>query len=64
MLGLRGLIEEHSGENMALEILGIIKDFKIRSQVGYFMADNVSSNDTCVGELTMHLGNCFNTSEH
>lgn len=63
LLGLRGLIGEHSGENMALEILGIIKDFEIGSRVGYFMADNVSSNDTCVGELTMHLGNCFNASE-
>ena len=63
LLGLRGLIGEHSGENMTLEILGIIKNFEIGSWVGYFMADNVSSNDTCVGELTMHLGNYFNALE-
>src|SRR3954471_20698650 len=64
LLGLRGLIGEYSGENMALEILGIIKNFEIGSQVGYFMADNVSSNNTCVEELIMHLGNHFNASEH
>ena len=64
LLGLRSLIGEYSGENMVLEILEIIKDFKIGSQVGYFIADNVSSNDTCVGELTMHLRNHFNASEH
>ena len=63
LLGLRQLIGQHSGENMALKVLEIIKDFEIGSRIGHFMADNVSSNDTCIGEMAKHLGNRFEASE-
>jgi hypothetical protein len=62
LLGLRQLIGQHSGENMALEVLGIIKDFEIGSRAGHFMADNALSNDTFVEELAEHLGNRFEAS--
>src|SRR5947199_8306000 len=48
---------------MAIEVLEVIKDFEIEYRVGHFMADNMSSNDICMGELTKHLGNHFGISE-
>jgi len=48
VLALRELAGEHSGENMADALLHIFNDYKISGRIGYFMADNASSNDTCV----------------
>ena len=48
VLALRELVGEHSGENMADVLLHIFNDYKISGQIGYFMADNASSNDTCI----------------
>ncbi|KAJ6785140.1 hypothetical protein PWT90_08160 [Aphanocladium album] len=48
VLGLRELMGEHSGENMAEVLLQIFKDYKISGRIGYFMADNATSNDTCI----------------
>ena len=48
VLALRELEGEHSGENMADVLLQVIGDYKITGQIGYFMCDNASTNDTCV----------------
>jgi len=48
VLALRELVGEHSGENMADVLLHIFNDYKISDRIGYFMADNASSNDTCI----------------
>ena len=44
VLGLREVIGEHSGENMAAVLLDIFKDYKIRGNIGYFIADNAELN--------------------
>ena len=48
VLGLRELLGEHSGENMADVLLHIFKDYNISGRIGYFMADNATSNDNCI----------------
>jgi len=55
VLGLRELMGEHSGENMAEVLLQIFKDYKISGRIGYFMADNASSNDTCIDAVLQAL---------
>ncbi|OBS15084.1 hypothetical protein FPOA_14096 [Fusarium poae] len=48
VLALRELVGEHSGENMADVLLHIFDDYGISGRIGYFMADNASSNDACI----------------
>jgi len=55
VLGLRELEGEHSGENMADVLLQIFKDYNISGRIGYFMADNASSNDTCIDAVLQAL---------
>src|SRR5437762_3237490 len=51
VLGLCELTGEYSGKNMADVLLQIFKDYKINGWIGYFMADNASSNDTCINAI-------------
>lgn len=51
VLALLEVEGEHSGENMAEVLLHIIRDYKIGGRIAYFMADNASSNDTCVNAV-------------
>ncbi len=55
VLGLREVIGEHTGENMAAVLLEVFKDYKISGNIGYFMADNADSNDTCVDAILRAL---------
>lgn len=48
LLGLREVIGEHSGENMAAILLAIIREYDLQSKIGFFMADNAESNDTAI----------------
>ena len=48
VLALREIEGEHLGENMADVLLHIFNDYKITGRIGFFMADNVSSNDVCI----------------
>jgi hypothetical protein len=63
LLGLRQLLGQHNGENMAIELLGIVRDFGIESRIGHFMVDNAGSNDTCIQELADHLNGVFEPSK-
>src|SRR5437667_10090643 len=48
ILRLCELIGEYLGKNIADVLLQIFKDYNINGQIGYFMADNASSNNTCI----------------
>ena len=45
----------HSGENMAESVIAVIEEYEITNILGYFILDNVSSNDTCVREILKKL---------
>lgn len=48
LIALRELKGEHSGANQAVLLAKVIRDFKIEDQIGYFISDNVASNDWAV----------------
>jgi hAT family C-terminal dimerisation region len=48
LLGLRRIRGSHSGENMAKEVLQVLREYEIGNQFGYFILDNASSNDNAV----------------
>jgi hypothetical protein len=45
----------HTGENLAERLIEVIKDFRIGSSIGYYIADNAPNNDTAIGLLGDHL---------
>jgi hypothetical protein len=48
-IALPQLMGAHSGDNIAQAVLTVLKDFGISSsQVGYFMLDNASNNDSAI----------------
>jgi hypothetical protein len=48
LISLKRVKEAHSSENIAEAILQVISEFGIANKVGYFQANNVGNNDTCV----------------
>lgn len=56
VLGMRRVHGEHSGENLGSVVLGLLKEYEIGGdQIGYFMLDNASSNDTAVEFILKEL---------
>jgi len=56
LLGLRRLHGPHSGENIAEAVLKVIRKYGLTgNQIGWFILDNASSNDTCVTEILKAL---------
>lgn len=55
LLGLRELIGEHSGENIAGVVADVIRDYRIASRIGYFVLDNAKNNDTALQMLSTTL---------
>ena len=55
VLGIPELGERHSGENIAAEILDIIRSFGIEDKVGYFTLDNAANNETAMREIAQEL---------
>lgn len=55
VLGLREVHGEHSGENQAGVPVTLFKEYGICGNIGYFMADNVESNDTCIDAVLRAL---------
>ena len=51
-LALKELQEEHSGENLASEMIKVIDDYGIASKLGYFVMDNAKSKNTMMVELS------------
>ena len=54
-MGLHKVIGEHSGKNIVAVLLNIFKDYKIRGNIGYFIADNIELNDTCINAILQAL---------
>lgn len=46
----------HSGETMARLLLDTVTTYDVAAKTGYIVADNASSNDTCVQHLQHSLG--------
>ena len=55
LLAIRQLKGEHSGENIAGAVLKVISEYRISKRVGYFVLDNVSSNDVAVDHILRSL---------
>lgn len=51
LIAFRCLHGSHSGENMANLLVEIVREFDITDQLGFFVIDNASSNDTCLQAL-------------
>ena len=54
-MGLREVISEHSGKNMAAVLLDIFKDYRIRGNIRYFIANNAELNNTCINIILQVL---------
>jgi hypothetical protein len=56
LLGLRRLRGTHSGENIAEAVLKVIRKYGLTGdQIGWFVLDNATSNDTCIAEILKAL---------
>lgn len=55
-LGLIEMEGEHSGSNQASVVLQVLDDYGIRAKLGYFIMDNVNSND----QLVAHVASALN----
>lgn len=55
LLAIRQLKGEHSGENIAASVLKVIKVYRIRDRIGFFVLDNIGSNDTAVEHILCSL---------
>src|SRR6266498_4636454 len=52
LLGFRRLRKIHSGENIAEAVFKVIRKYGfIGNQIGWFVFNNVTSNDICVEEI-------------
>jgi hypothetical protein len=51
LLAIRELEKEHTGENIGESVYDVIKDYNIVKNLGYFIMDNASNNDTALEEL-------------
>ncbi len=48
LIALRRFRGSHSEENIAALLIEIIKKYGFEDRLGYFIADNVKSNDVCI----------------
>ncbi|KAJ3454567.1 hypothetical protein MRS44_013167 [Fusarium solani] len=60
LLALRRQLGCHSGENLAVTLSRVVREFVIEGRVGTVISDNVSSNDNCLqnfyGSLNVEMG--------
>jgi hypothetical protein len=62
MIALKRLYETYSGENMGFLLIEIINDFDLKERLGYFITNNVSSNDTCVYHVILAISSISHTA--
>jgi hypothetical protein len=55
LLGLKEIEGSHSGENITVVCLPVIGDFELEGKIGYFVSDNVGSNDFAVDAFCKEL---------
>jgi hypothetical protein len=51
LLVIRQLRGAHSGENQAQIIIEVIEEYDLQDQIGYFVTDNATNNDTAIGRV-------------
>ena len=56
LLSLSMLYESHSGKNIAIDVKRVLRKYKIKGKVGFFVLNNASSNNTAIQELAKRLG--------
>jgi len=55
LIGLKRVGSSHSGQNMADTIIPVIKEYGLQDRLGYFMLDNITSNDSAVRAIIREL---------
>ena len=60
MLAIKEVKGEHSSKNIAKYVIEVIKEYKIKKQLRYFVIDNTSSNDTLIATLSLSLRRDYN----
>lgn len=63
LLGFQRVLGADSGANQAEKILSIIQEYEITSKLGYFVLNNITSNDTCVDQILRELRPDLNIKE-
>jgi hypothetical protein len=53
LIGLPRIIGPHSGENIAYYVKEVIDRYELGSNLGYFVLDNATNNDTCLKALAV-----------
>ncbi|TQV90154.1 restless-like transposase [Cordyceps javanica] len=53
--GIPELVERCFGENIAAEILDIVRSFGVEDKMGCFTLDHAANNDTAMGEIAPEL---------
>ena len=48
LIALRRLRGYHTGENMSVLLIEVIKEYGFQDRLGYFVTDNAGSNDVCI----------------
>jgi hypothetical protein len=56
LIGFRELFGPHSGENIAALVEAVVVDYDIESQLGCFILDNATNNDTCLATMAKTYG--------
>ena len=51
LLAFRNLLGPYSGENITGSVNKVVQEYKIQLRLGYFILDNIISNDTAVKAL-------------
>ena len=51
VLGLREVYSEHTSENMAAVLFALFKDYRITSNLGYFIANNADVNNIYINAI-------------
>ena len=55
ILGIKEVVREHTGENIAQYVIKVLKDYKIIHNLGYFTIDNALDNDMIITTLSLIL---------
>lgn len=55
LLAIRQVQGRHSGENIASTLRRVIKEYRIKSRLGFFIGDNASSNDVAIDHVLRRI---------
>jgi hypothetical protein len=55
VIGLREVLSEHSGENIAVVLIALFKEYEIAGNISYFIADNAELNNKYINAVLQAL---------